>query len=197
LIVIIGAGGLARECAELCKVHGSGVSFVDDVKKGEFILGTIELLKDPDYPYAVVMAVGDIKSKVDIVNRLKGFNVKWATVIDPTAIVRGPGKIGRDVVVQAGCNLISFKEIGDHTYINMCAGVYHDCVVGEFCQIAPYAHLMGNVTVGDRVLIGASATVLQGLTIGDDARIGAGAVVTKDVPAGETWVGVPARKVER
>ena len=45
--------------------------------------------------------------------------------------------------------------------------------------------------------IGAGAIILPGLTIGEGAMIGAGAVVTKDVPAGETWVGNPAVKLQR
>ncbi len=43
--------------------------------------------------------------------------------------------------------------------------------------------------------IGANATILCGITIGENAMIGAGSVVTKDVPAGELWVGNPARFV--
>ena len=43
--------------------------------------------------------------------------------------------------------------------------------------------------------IGAGAVILPGLTVGEGATIGAGAVVTRDVPAGETWAGNPARKL--
>jgi serine acetyltransferase len=50
--------------------------------------------------------------------------------------------------------------------------------------------------VGNRVVIGANAVVLGNITIGDDAKIGAGAVVVKDVPAGATVVGVPAKIVK-
>ena len=49
--------------------------------------------------------------------------------------------------------------------------------------------------VGAGASIGGGAVILPGVTIGERAMIGAGAVVTKDVPAGETWVGNPARRV--
>ncbi len=51
--------------------------------------------------------------------------------------------------------------------------------------------------VGGHVDIGAGAKILGGVVIGDHARIGANAVVTKDVPAGATAVGIPARVLEK
>jgi acetyltransferase-like isoleucine patch superfamily enzyme len=47
----------------------------------------------------------------------------------------------------------------------------------------------------DRCYLGVNAVVMPGVTIGEGAVVGAGAVVTHDVPAGEIWVGVPARKI--
>jgi hypothetical protein len=49
------------------------------------------------------------------------------------------------------------------------------------------------VRIGKRCFIGARAIILKGVTIGDGAVIGAGSVVTKDVPAGATAAGNPAR----
>lgn len=49
------------------------------------------------------------------------------------------------------------------------------------------------IHVGRNVWIGGGAIILPGVRIGDDALIGAGAVVTRDVPAGATVVGNPAR----
>ena len=49
------------------------------------------------------------------------------------------------------------------------------------------------VRIGRNVWIGAGAIILPGVTIGDDALIGAGSIVTRDVPAGATAVGNPAR----
>jgi len=44
------------------------------------------------------------------------------------------------------------------------------------------------------VWIGGGAIILRGVSIGDDAVIGAGSVVTRDVPAGVTAFGNPARR---
>jgi maltose O-acetyltransferase len=49
------------------------------------------------------------------------------------------------------------------------------------------------VDIGRNVWIGGGAIILPGVRIGDDAVIGAGSVVTRDVPAGATAVGNPAR----
>jgi len=49
------------------------------------------------------------------------------------------------------------------------------------------------VTIGRNVWIGGGALILPGVRIGDDAIIGAGSVVTRDVPAGATALGNPAR----
>jgi maltose O-acetyltransferase len=49
------------------------------------------------------------------------------------------------------------------------------------------------VRIGRNVWIGAGAIVLPGVTVGDDALIGAGSIVTRDVPAGATAYGNPAR----
>lgn len=49
------------------------------------------------------------------------------------------------------------------------------------------------IRIGRNAWIGGGAIILPGVTIGDDAIIGAGSVVTRDVPAGATVMGNPAR----
>jgi len=65
-----------------------------------------------------------------------------------------------------------------------------------FFQQVTIGDANGIPTIGGHVDIGAGAKILGPIHVGDHARIGANAVVTRDVPAGATMVGIPARAVQ-
>ncbi len=80
--------------------------------------------------------------------------------------------------------------------------IYPEATVGVNCLIHQQVTIgvggrRGVPRIGGHVDIGAGAKILGGVFVGDHARIGANAVVTKDVPAGATAVGIPARVLER
>lgn len=103
-------------------------------------------------------------------------------------------------------------RIGDRTYIGHDVHLHaldpvaigSDCVIadGVFVGSSDHdrvdrhrVHGTGPISIGDRVFLGQRCVVLGGVTIGDGATVGAHAVVTKDVAAGQTVVGIPARPV--
>jgi maltose O-acetyltransferase len=85
--------------------------------------------------------------------------------------------------------------------------------IGDGCQIGPSVQILTAdhprdpemrrrglesgkpIRIGRNVWIGGGAIVLPGVTVGDDAIIGAGSVVTRNVAAGATVVGNPARRL--
>lgn len=99
----------------------------------------------------------------------------------------GSVRVGEDTEVA----LTAFVLPGTLGYTTIAKG----CRIGEHTLVLAHAVVCGWCRIGAKVKIGVNATVLNGITVGDGATIGAGAVVTHDVPAGETWVGNPARRI--
>jgi UDP-3-O-[3-hydroxymyristoyl] glucosamine N-acyltransferase len=110
-------------------------------------------------------------------------------LIDPSAIV--------DAFCTVDAGTESPTTIGEHSWLQKRVHVAHDVKIGDNCEICVGVTLCGFVTIGDDVRIGGNTWIKPRITVGDGVRIGGGSVVVKDVPAGETWVGNPARKLER
>jgi serine O-acetyltransferase len=96
-------------------------------------------------------------------------------------------KIGRGVFVDHGTGIVIGETavIGDD--VSMLQGVTLGGTGAEQGDRHP--------KIGKGVLLGAGAKVLGNIKIGDYAKIASGSVVLKEVPAGCTAAGVPARLV--
>lgn len=202
----LGAGGHARMVMEIVELLGhrtAGLVTHPDRASGVADMGTPRLGADEDLPtlfaqgyqYAFV-GVGTVKAsghreRLDGVLRAVGFSVP--SLIHPSAFVSNGADIADGTQVLPRAIVNTGAKVGRGTIVNSGAVVEHDCVVGAFSHIGPGAVLCASVQVGARAHVGAGATVRQGIAVGDDATVGAGAVVVRDVPAGATVVGVPAR----
>ncbi|MEW5943518.1 MAG: serine O-acetyltransferase [Pseudomonadota bacterium] len=106
---------------------------------------------------------------------------RWLTGIEihPGAV------IGRRVFIDHGMGVVigETAEIGDDSTL------YHGVTLGGTSWKKGKRH----PTLGKGVVIGAGAKILGPISVGDGAKIGSNAVVVKDVPAGATAVGIPAR----
>ncbi|HXF47428.1 MAG TPA: serine O-acetyltransferase [Burkholderiaceae bacterium] len=108
-----------------------------------------------------------------------------------TGIEIHPGaKIGRRVFIDHGHGVVigETAEVGD------------ECTLYQGVTLGGTSLARGakrHPTLGRGVIVSAGAKVLGGFTVGDGARIGSNAVVLKEVPAGATAVGIPARILQR
>ncbi len=85
--------------------------------------------------------------------------------------------------------------IGENTKIDNLVQIAHNVVIGRNCVLAAQTGISGGVTIGDGCQMGGRVGVADHLAIGAGARLAAAAGVMKDVPAGESWGGFPARPV--
>ena len=101
--------------------------------------------------------------------------------------------IGNNVTVKSGVQLWDGVTVEDDVFIGPNVTFTNDL----FPRSKEYPEQFWKTNVKNGASIGANSTILCGITIGENAMIGAGSVVTKDIPAGELWVGNPARFVRK
>ena len=121
----------------------------------------------------------------------------------------GKCRIGRDGTIHSHVWIADGVDIGHNVRIQAFSFIPTGVKIGNNVFIGPRVTFtndkyppadMNNwqaTLVMDNVSIGAGAVILPGIVLCEGAKIGAGAVVTKNVPPGETWVGNPAKKLER
>lgn len=74
--------------------------------------------------------------------------------------------------------------------------ITHDGGTLLFRDRIPDLEITKPIVLGDNVYIGNNAIILPGVIIGSNVIIGAGSIVTKNVPSGEVWAGVPAKRIK-
>ena len=118
----------------------------------------------------------------------------WRYRTHPFGVVIGDDvHIGANSCIDAGRHRPT--RIGRGTKIDNLVHIAHNVEIGEDCLIIALAEVSGTVEIGDRTKVSPSSAIRDHHKIGSDAHVGIGACVVSDIPAGETWAGVPARRL--
>ncbi len=97
--------------------------------------------------------------------------------------------VGDRVTIKCGVQLWDGITIEDDAFIGPNVTFTND----RYPPSDNFPQQIERTKVGKGASIGANATILPGVEIGSGVMIGAGSVVTRNVPAGELWLGSPAR----
>lgn len=200
---VLGAGGCGRGILPLVRDDmgaGESVLFVDDVLAGLEINGarivSLEEFAKLGQP-RICLAVADTTTRRALERRCHELGLQFFNVRATSHVALDDVETGVGTLLSPFTTIASNVRIGRHFHLNLYSYVEHDCVIGDFVTFAPAVRCNGSVSIGDGAYIGSNAVIRQGLSIGAGATIGMGAVVIRDVPAGETWVGNPARPIGR
>ena len=210
-VVVVGAGGFGREVLDVIAAMNEDIEaekldvigVLDDDPRDR----DLDLLKARQCPYLgtvddwvrtrggsdFIIGIGRPQVRQAIAHKFETVQGRAAIAIHPTASVGFGVVIGAGTVICAGVRLTNNIRIGRHVHLNLNVTVGHDVTIGDYVSVNPLVAVSGGCSIRDRVLVGTGSVVLQGLEAGADCVIGASACVVKDVPAGTTVKGVPAR----
>lgn len=209
-VVILGAGGLTTEIAELLATPSySQYSLLgcldDDPKKqglnfsGVPVLGPLADVHD--YPDAVLLlALGSPRSysrRLPLIEKLGLEKRSFLTIIHPTAWVSPSARIGQGCVVLAYSQISNNAILEDHVVLLSHCAVNHDSFIGRGTLSASGVIVSGNVRIGQSCYLGAGSKFRDGVSVGDGTLIGVGAVVVSNLPSAGVFVGNPARPLLR
>jgi sugar O-acyltransferase (sialic acid O-acetyltransferase NeuD family) len=207
-IVVIGAGGMAREVRWLIEdlnAEGARYEFLGYVVTDLSRLGERDSKAEVlgDYGWlernkvdCLAIGIGTPQARLKVARELKALlnGMEYPALLHPTAVLdQKRAKVEEGVLVCARVIATVNITLRAFALCNFGCTLGHDATVGRGSVINPGANISGGVVLGDGVQVSTGAQVLQYLTVGEGATVGAGSVVTKDVPAGLTVVGIPAK----
>jgi len=206
-LLLVAASGLAREALAVERVLGRSryVRLVDDdpslwgaAVDGAPVVGGLEEVKRYDES-AIVVCAGHGAVRRRLVARLTELGVpadRYASVIHPDVGLPAGCAVGAGSVLLAGVVLTAHVTIGRHVVAMPHVTLTHDDLVEDYATLCAGVSLGGEVRVGSAAYVGMGASVRERVSIGAGATLGMGAALLRDIPAGQTWVGVPARPIE-
>ena len=208
---VFGASGHGLTIATYLQRHfgalgvGRLAAFVDDERGGrDEMLQGVPIVSCEEWRARLrhllcVVGIGSPSKKRAVAERLAAAGARFENIYD-----RLPEDTHPHVVFDVGAFVAwgifigPMTVVGRHVQVLPNCSVGHDVSIGDYSTICPSCTISGYVNIGPEVFLGAGTIIVNGrsdrrLRIGAGAVLAAGSVVTKDVPAGESWCGNPAR----
>ena len=124
---------------------------------------------------------------------------------DAHGLVRVPQlgrvKIGERVCIGANTTIdrgtLRDTVIGDDCHIDNLVQIAHNVILGARCIIAAQTGLSGSCVIDDDVVMGGQVGFADHVSVGKGARLAAKSGIMHNVPAGQTWAGLPAKPIRQ
>lgn len=171
-IIVIGSSSFGRLVRLLVEEVGRSFGgFVDDISKGDQVLGTLAQLGEQLLPsdYDVAMGIGyrNLDARWDVFLRGVDAGFSFPPLVHPRAVVSPQASIGEGCILMAGCNVDAFTNIDAGCVLWPGSVVSHDSHIGHNSFISPNATICGFVSVGSSSFIGAGSVLVDGANLPD------------------------------
>lgn len=206
-LIIIGAGGMGRTIYDIARESlGYGTEFII---KG-FVDDNINALDNfENYP----PIVGKISEYIPWENDVFTFSIggesrrkciesiiekggKFINLIHKTARIGTNVKLGIGNIIAAFTSFGADCRIGSYNMIQSYTVIGHDAVIGDFNRIDTHVTCVGGIKVEDETTIHTGAVINHKVSVENHAKVGACSFVIRKVKAGNTVLGVPAKRID-
>lgn len=198
---IIGCGGFGREVLDLAIKLEFNLSKIIFFESDNFFkdrkVNQVEvkpLSKFCEIEYDAIVAVGDPKIRMSIINQLPK-NTNYINLISKQANLSKNAKIGRGIVIMDFCYVTDNAELGNHVHLNNNSSVGHDSKVGDYFTTAAGVRISGSCNIGNNVYFGHNSSTIQGIDICDNVKVGINSTILKSINISGTYFGLPAKKI--
>ncbi len=216
-LVIIGAGGMGSEFVWVAEEMNAAavrdgaaclpwqiLGYADDApekrgrKLGPYLVhGTIAetaaLFSGQSVSFGVAIGNNQTREKLARAAEAAGWNP--ATLVHPSVIAAKDARIGAGTYIAPGCVVCPRAEVGKYVIVNTHVSVGHDSVLEDYAQACPGTRISGGCRAGRRAFLGSNSSLTPGVLVGEDAVVGANSHAVRNVAAGVTVAGCPARLV--
>src|SRR5579871_4458272 len=146
-LIIIGAGGHAKQCIEIAELMGyTDIKLFDDYKEGN-LLGYKIVKEIKEITCDTFIAIGDNSTRKLIHENFKDMN--FVNLIHPKANISKYATIGIGNYIGFQTNILQDVIIGSFNILNDMSCVAHDSTIGNYNHISMYSFMAGNSHIGD------------------------------------------------
>ena len=207
-LLIVGARGWGREVydiARACIQAGEQLEvkgFLDDKADALESYNNYPPIIGPVESYKVqkddvfVCALGDVNYKKVYIKKVLNKGGDFISLIHPTSIIGNNAKIGVGCIIGAYANISCDTIVGNYVTFSVKAGMGHDSTIGDYTHVGGLTNISGFVSIGKEVTIHPCSNIIPHRVIGDNSIVGTGSVVIRNVKAGTTVFGNPAKRLE-